>query len=108
MDLSPWNYGTSGLSFTLKKAKQHLDGSGRGQSEWPVQGPDGLRSHPVPLLGGIQAGFVHQQRALAEAGEGGNICVVAGEAVGQHRVAIRVPTIGKGWAGIATGYGKAS
>lgn len=34
--------------------------------------------------------------------------VRAGEAVGQHRVTVRLPTIGKGWAGIATGYGKAS
>lgn len=64
----------SGLPFTLEKAEHHWGGSGHGQSEWPVQEPHGPKSHPVPLLRHFQAGFVHLQRALTEAGGGGNIC----------------------------------
>lgn len=72
------------------------------------------RSQMVPDLSQrsetLPRGFVDLQRAQTEAGEGGNICTPMswqGRLWGST-VAIEVPAIGKGWAGIATGYGKAS
>lgn len=84
-----------------------MSGSGRGQSEWPVQVLDGpnpiaetLPSRVCSPAKGTDRGWGRRKHLHTR--------VMAGEAVRQHREAIGVPTIGKGWAGIATGYGKAS